>query len=189
MLQLLLRNGHSFLELCPGSGKLILNDPAWDPACGELSMSRPQVSCLGQGGCSTRIPGATALGCGSTKVSRGICPTRGLIGSVKGLKWSSSECLIFLFAVSMQVSPGGSEQGEAPAQAVPGVPRQGRAGSGMLLPKCCHRGSCWALGPEGSPLLSPPTTSVWDPPSQTLLSSTEHGGARGAPPTQKSPRF
>lgn len=90
----------------PGSGKLILNDPAWDLACAELPVSQPQESCLGAGGCSPLIPGAAALGCGSTRVSQGICPTGGLSQVWKWLKWSSSECLIFLSAVSMQVELG-----------------------------------------------------------------------------------
>lgn len=42
VLQQLLQSVHSFLELCPGLGRLILNDPAWDLACGELPVSCPR---------------------------------------------------------------------------------------------------------------------------------------------------
>lgn len=42
VLQQLLQSVHSFLELCPGLGRLILNDPAWDSACGELPVSCPR---------------------------------------------------------------------------------------------------------------------------------------------------
>lgn len=43
--------------------------------------------------------------------------------------------------------------------------------------------------PRGPLCCAPIASSIWEPPSQTLHSSTEPGGARGAIPTQKSPRF
>lgn len=109
-------------------------------------MSQPQVSW----GAPTD-PWCCCLGLWQHRSVPGDLSTPGLSQVCKWLKWSSSECLIFLSAVSMQVSPGSLEQGEAPAQAVPkldwAVPRWSRAGSRMLLPKCWHRGVPSAVPP------------------------------------------
>lgn len=106
------------------------------------------------------LPGVVA----APKCPGGFVPLEACWGLQNGLKWSSSECLIFLSAVSMQVSPGSWSGEKLQHRLFPSwiglFPGGGEQGA-MLLPKCWHRGSCWALGPRGVPsaVLPPPRPS------------------------------
>lgn len=89
-------------------------------------------------------PGAAAL----AVAVPGVCAPG--VGAVGGVKWSSSECLICLFAVSMQVTRelgAGRSSSTGCSQAGLGCSGQSRAGSGM----------CWALGSRGVPSAVPPS--------------------------------
>lgn len=72
-LQQLLWNVHSLLELCPGSGKLILNDAAWESACAELPKSQPRCPAWEREDAHAD-PGAAALVVAAPRCPRGFVP-------------------------------------------------------------------------------------------------------------------
>lgn len=140
----------------------------------------PACVCLGGGRCSSGIPGAAASGCDSTKVSGGLSQP----GQV--CQWSSSECLIFLSAVSMQVSPGSLEQGEAVPRLGWGVPGRAEQGAG-----CCSlsAGTEAPAGLWGVPSAVPPSPHPSGNPHPRPCTAPWSVGSTRSTPTQQPPGF
>lgn len=165
-------------SLLPGAlpwlGKAELKCPSLGFGLWELpQVSWPQVCC-------PRVPGAAALPVAAPECP-GVC--------VEGVKWSFQNALFAFLLCQCKCHPGAWSREELqrrPFLAGLGcsrlgwaVPGQSRAGAGCA--------GLWA--PRGPLCCAPIAPSIWEPPPQTLHSSTEPGGARGATPTQKSPGF